>query len=290
MALLGRQLWRLINNKDTLRFKVLSLKYFPEGDPLKPKNVDRSSFAWNSLRTAASYLSDGFRCQVGNGREIRIKEDNWGFEGLGVHSIIRNHEEVQWNVVRDLWHLNEALWDRSKVLDTYGEVMGDRICDLPLLNEGQDDKRIWYHSHNGIYSTKTGYSWLILKKIGYGPHRCFWRIIWKLKLHPKVRIFLWRVGHNLLPTNVKIKNLKSDHNSSYPRCNSSDETLIHALRDCIKSKVVLMNGGFDDRLLNSDWQEGIDWLEEVTRSLDKKAFECLTMVVEYLEFVEQLGF
>lgn len=77
-------------------------------------------------------------------------------------------------------------------------------------------------------------------------------MIWKLKLPWKVRIFLWRVGHNLLPTNVKIKYLNLGHNLSCPRWNSSDETLIHALKDCINSKEVLMNGGFDDHLLGSN--------------------------------------
>lgn len=53
---------------------------------------------------AASALSDGFSWQVGTGKEIRMKEANWGFEGFGRHSIIKNFEGVPWNVVRDLWH------------------------------------------------------------------------------------------------------------------------------------------------------------------------------------------
>lgn len=83
LAILGRQIWRLINNKDTLCFKVPSSKYFPGGDPLNSKAVDKPSFTWTSLKIAAGALADGFGWQVGNGRDIRIKEVNWGFEGLG---------------------------------------------------------------------------------------------------------------------------------------------------------------------------------------------------------------
>ncbi|KAA3472879.1 reverse transcriptase [Gossypium australe] len=44
VALLGRQVWRLLNYKDTLCYKVLSSKYFPNGDVFHPKKVDRPSF------------------------------------------------------------------------------------------------------------------------------------------------------------------------------------------------------------------------------------------------------
>lgn len=32
IAMLGRQVWRLVNHKDSLCFKVLSAKYFPDGN------------------------------------------------------------------------------------------------------------------------------------------------------------------------------------------------------------------------------------------------------------------
>lgn len=37
IALLGKQLWRLVNNKETLCYHVLSSKYFPDGDLFNPK-------------------------------------------------------------------------------------------------------------------------------------------------------------------------------------------------------------------------------------------------------------
>lgn len=87
------------------------------------------------------------------------------------------------------------------------------------------------------------------------------------------------MGHNLLPTNSKIKSVNPGCSSSCSRSNGNEETLIHALRDCIKSREVLMNEGFDNRLLSDEWHTGIDWLEGVMKFLDSKVFECLTMVL-----------
>lgn len=61
VALLGRQVWRFINNKETLCYKVFSAKYFVNGDFFSYK---------------------GFGWQIGNGRNVLLRNHRWGFEGL----------------------------------------------------------------------------------------------------------------------------------------------------------------------------------------------------------------
>ncbi|KAG4114975.1 hypothetical protein ERO13_D12G077407v2 [Gossypium hirsutum] len=87
MALLGCQVWRLINNTDSLCFKVLSSKYFFDGNIFKAKMVDKASFTWSSIAKAAEVLKEGFGWQVGNGEEINIWADNWGMDGLNGEAI-----------------------------------------------------------------------------------------------------------------------------------------------------------------------------------------------------------
>lgn len=102
--------------------------------------------------------------------------------------------------------------------------------------------------------------------------------MWKLKLPPKVRIFLWRVSHNLLPTSSKIAALNPLTSSLCPKCGEADETLTYALCDCPKARNVLVHGGIDGRILSSGWTTGVDWIESMMRLLDKPAFECFVMV------------
>lgn len=49
-----------MNNRDTLYFKVLSPKYFPNVDVLNSRNVEKPSYAWSSLRSAALELEECF--------------------------------------------------------------------------------------------------------------------------------------------------------------------------------------------------------------------------------------
>ncbi|KAH1063883.1 hypothetical protein J1N35_028870 [Gossypium stocksii] len=99
----------------------------------------------------------------------------------------------------------------------------------------------------------------------------FWRALWKLNTLPKIRVFTWRVGHELLPTNAKIASIRQGFRQDYPRCGVDKETLIHALKDCSTARAILSVGGLDNKLLIKDYYCCIDWMEDLMRVLDKKA-------------------
>ncbi|KAH1106896.1 hypothetical protein J1N35_010664 [Gossypium stocksii] len=81
--------------KDTLCFKVLSAKYFPEGDVLRPKSCARLSFTWSIIAKAIDALKDGFLWQIKDGNCIDIRRDQWGFEGLNGDSVCRCKSEEE---------------------------------------------------------------------------------------------------------------------------------------------------------------------------------------------------
>ncbi|KAK5833686.1 hypothetical protein PVK06_017539 [Gossypium arboreum] len=110
LALLGRQVWRLLTSKDTLWHQVLSSKSFPNGDLFHAKVVDKSSYTWTSIAAAAKALENGFRWQIGDRNNINIRKDNWGFKDLNFGTTAKTmffwgkEEEVR------------VIWDRAKTL------------------------------------------------------------------------------------------------------------------------------------------------------------------------------
>lgn len=97
----------------------------------------------------------------------------WRFEGLNGSSILRSAQLGHASMVMDLWIQNIYKWNMERVRDLYGEEMARMICELPLLQHGPEDRIIWFHDSRGTYTTKSRYSWLVLKKVGFGPHRLF---------------------------------------------------------------------------------------------------------------------
>ncbi|MBA0869540.1 hypothetical protein Goshw_029771, partial [Gossypium schwendimanii] len=96
---------------------------------------------------------------------------------------------------------------------------------------------------------------------------------------PKIKIFSWRVGHNILPTLDNIARICQGINNICPRCNNSEETLIHVMKDCPKTREILVAGGLNNSLLNRSYINCIDWLEDAFRVLDNKsAADFLTLL------------
>ncbi|KAK5843320.1 hypothetical protein PVK06_005773 [Gossypium arboreum] len=216
LALLGRQVWKLINNKDFLCFKVLSSKYLPDGNIFHAKKVDKASFTWSSIAAAAKALKDCFGWQIRNGNKINIRVENWGMKGPNgdvIRSNILNPGETR---VNDLWHADIRCWNVNKVNKVYGKDWGDKIRNVPIRDVGQGDKIIWFYNPHGCFTSKSTYSWLHLKEMGHGPHRFFWKAHWKLDTLQKIRVFTWCMGHEILPTNVKITSIRQGFDKGYP--------------------------------------------------------------------------
>ncbi|MBA0820716.1 hypothetical protein Gohar_028275, partial [Gossypium harknessii] len=193
------------------------------------------------------------------------------FGGLSGESICIDKSLVKERVVRDLFNESHDGWDKDRVMAIYGDLLGDQICNFPILHDAPEDRRIWFHNPHGVFTSKSAYSWLLPKQIGFGAHRIFWRIIWRLKTLTKICIFCWRLGHNILPTYEKISSFRSGFNDTCPRCGKDKETLIHALKDCPMARKVLEVGGLDNKLLDGNYINCVDWIEGAARILDIKA-------------------
>ena len=55
-ALLAKQVWRLIHQKDTLLYKVFSAKYFPCGSIMESLVPQKCSYAWWSILQAREVI------------------------------------------------------------------------------------------------------------------------------------------------------------------------------------------------------------------------------------------
>ncbi|KAA3460989.1 reverse transcriptase [Gossypium australe] len=265
--------WRLINNKDTLCYEVLSSKYFPDGNIFNFKKFDRTSFTWRSIAAAASVLKSGFGWQVGCGDRINIHSDNWGLEGLNGEAVKPHMINSNENSVRDLWDRDSRRWNTCRVWELYGQDIRDKICNLPIGDENHRDRIVWFHNSLGNYTSKSAYSWLLLKQIGFIPRRFFCGAVWKLDTLPKIRVFTWRMGNEILPTNVKLASIHHGFSYNYPRCGVDYD---HALKDCPSLRATLMLEELDGSVMSKEYDRCIDWLEDMMKKkMGKPPKDCI---------------
>ncbi|KAL5748495.1 hypothetical protein ACOSP7_025537 [Xanthoceras sorbifolium] len=82
------------------------------------------------------------------------------------------------------------------------------------------------------------------------PLRKWWLLLWNLNIPPKVKIFVWRVFHNYLPSLLNLFRRKVTGDPTCPRCREAAEFAEHALFWCKEVEPVWEKSvfGFWDKL------------------------------------------
>jgi hypothetical protein len=76
-ALLSKQIWRLLQNPDSLAATILKAKYYPSYSILEASMGNRPSYVWRSFMAAQPVLQNGLIWRVGDGNDIGIWTDKW---------------------------------------------------------------------------------------------------------------------------------------------------------------------------------------------------------------------
>ncbi|KAK9143453.1 hypothetical protein Syun_012853 [Stephania yunnanensis] len=75
--MLMKQIWRLVNNGDSLAARLLKARYFPNSH-IWDANVGRNlSYIWRSILFSTPNLRGGCRWKVGDGKLIDVFKGPW---------------------------------------------------------------------------------------------------------------------------------------------------------------------------------------------------------------------
>ncbi|KAL4324280.1 hypothetical protein GQ457_11G002870 [Hibiscus cannabinus] len=250
LALLGKQVWRLMTNKDTLCYKVLSAKYFKEGNVLDAKMKDKASFIW---------------------------KDGWGWDASVC--LEGQYMESPLNPIRckEFMVPGTNTWDSRKVEQVFNARDAKAILDCPIARTNGDSV-VWSKHSKGLYTTRSGHRWLLDKAEGRNPESIIWKRIAKLAVLPKIRIFGWRLGQEAFPVGNKLR--AADLGDGMCKlCGTHVETVLHAFRECSKVKEVLLKSGLECRLPQGPYRNCLEWLEAANDVLNLDQFTFLMVLL-----------
>ena len=156
-AMLGKQLWRLIEKPNTLFSRVFKGRYYRNASPLEPIRYYSPSYGWRSMISARSLVCKGLIKRVGTGSSISVWNDPWipatrprpanknlhnSYPDLTVDSLI-NSESRTWNL--------EGI---RALVDPYDAQI---IESIPLSRNQMEDMDGWHFTNNEKYSVKSRY-------------------------------------------------------------------------------------------------------------------------------------
>lgn len=147
---------------------------------------------------------------------------------------------------------------------TLPQAVADFVDNINIrFNDTVDDAFVWPLNRNGVYSTKSGYNWLLSLS---GTDTAInsplsWSWIWRLKIPKKYKYLVWLACHNSVPTLSLLHHRNIAPSSICSRCEMHEETFFHCIRDCRFLRAIWLRLGFNDpTFFTSDCV--VDWLKE----------------------------
>ncbi|KAL5738018.1 hypothetical protein ACOSP7_030779 [Xanthoceras sorbifolium] len=128
-------------------------------------------------------------------------------------------------------------WDLTKLDQVFVAADRDSILEIPLSLADCNDSLIWHFDKNGEYSVKSGYRVAAQEKLSLkGSSSCldskWWLALWNLNIPPKIKIFIWRVCLNAIPSLCNLCSRKIVVDPCCSRCGDAPESSAHALFWC----------------------------------------------------------
>jgi hypothetical protein len=248
IALMLKWIWKIYQNEEGLWAVLLRAKYLGDHDLFSPAVPTKGSQFWNAIQKIKWYFKMGAKHQVNNGRRTYFWLDWWTGTGPLRFTFPRlfaccdNHfATVQgvrssggWSIrFRRSFGLAERVeWDNLC-----------RIFDLSPVSEGDDVVR-WALEQSGEYSTGSMYS-----KLSRGGTVTHFKEIWRTRVPPKIRVFLWQLIRGRLPSGDQLVKRHGPSNGRCPLCGEW-ETCDHIFFTCHIAK--FMWAGIRD-LLSCSW-------------------------------------
>uniref|UniRef100_A0A803PH33 Uncharacterized protein n=1 Tax=Cannabis sativa TaxID=3483 RepID=A0A803PH33_CANSA len=254
------------------------LRYFLHGSLLSAGLGNCPSLTWRSIVWGKELLVKGLRWRVGTGTQINCKMDPWlpGHTDFTPFSFIGTDSSLQ---VADLINSNRQ-WDFSAVAANFGQADIDRILSIPLSIFPKADILIWNGTNTGCYSVKSGYYFAtsLAEQQDTGSSNTYehwWSKFWKLQLPSKLRIFVWKVFHNVLPVASELNRRHIAASPYCPLCKLQQETIPHALFLCSRAKEVWRISGLNLNFklaASSSAEEFLLYVSEHTSTLEFEQF------------------
>lgn len=136
----------------------------------------------------------------------------------------------------------ERTWDEKTVRDVFESEDANAILQIPLSRVPMSYKLLWTNSPDGSLTAKNAYVTtrrLLRNKISNRAQRNpKWKVVWSSNILPKVKLFILRMIHGLLPTvlNLRKRNMKVEGVCSI--CGNLGESAFHVFYECPFAKKV----------------------------------------------------
>lgn len=208
-ALLGKQVWRILQNPGCLMARILKARYFQDGDILSAVLKKKASYAWKSILYGRDLVKQGMRYIIGDGSLINTWTDPW----IPDHTPRAPRPRIPGSRIGKVIQLFSQYgngWDEQKVRAVIVDEDIPKVLALKLSTTAKQDLLEWHYKDDGIYTVKSGY-WLsthLPTRERVEPtfgNPSLKKKIWNTKMPSKIHHFIWKVLSRSIASGANLK-------------------------------------------------------------------------------------
>ncbi|KAJ8448142.1 hypothetical protein Cgig2_031866 [Carnegiea gigantea] len=205
---------------------------------------------------------EGFRQTVKDAWESFNSQDPWAnLEGkLSSYSgaLLKWNEEVFGNVIFNIKALERQLRGQENIQEVRNKA--------DLLKHGNSNSR-WFHTRANMRRVINLISSLKRGQTSSSDYKKDWKIIRKLDVPPRIKLFGWKVAVNALAMRVNLSCRISSIGMRCEICGAIKESDIHDLFLCLLAAEVWVGSGFEEMLWDGNVISPIDALMKASQRL-----------------------
>jgi hypothetical protein len=170
---------------------------------------------------------------MGNGDSIDMWKDPWvpwleGFTPIPLHA---NTPQPPLRV-SNLLDSSNKIWKTNVLQELVDSHSLAAFLKIPIPIDAPQDRLIWTFNPSGCFSVKFAISSCLASGNTVTHLNTIWQQLWNLKMHERLKVFLWRLGSNTIPTKLNLALRTRNGDSLCPLCKFEEESYSHLFLKC----------------------------------------------------------
>jgi hypothetical protein len=221
LAMLARQVWRILQYPESLSSRVLKAIYFPNEDLMDARLGISPSQIWRAVHEGIGVLKQGLIRRIGDGRSTSIWYQNWIPRGEHMRPIT-SPGDSELSKISELIDSTNACWNEAVLCASFLPMDVEAIMSIPIstmnqayrmLVETKKKREDWLERRPASSNTATGSK--------------NWTTLWKIKIPSKIRVFAWRFVHKSLPSADVLQKRNMATHACCSICNALSDSWRH---------------------------------------------------------------
>ncbi|KAK4392149.1 hypothetical protein Sango_1992700 [Sesamum angolense] len=230
-----------------------------------------------SLHAAIDIVRGGFRWGIGSGRSIKVWQDPWLPRPFSFHILTPPGTNDPHLRVCDLIDDCSKDWNKTLVRNLFWHDEAESILAIPLSSVEGADFFVWHHTATGMFSVKSAYHVAVSLANRNQPSTSHsvpspWKAVWSANVPGKVRVFLWKLAQNALPTGSNLFKKLRDVVLVCPYCGSEEEDTEHVFLRCPFARQVWALSNLRWSFISNYPADPCGWVEFLAQTLSRDDF------------------